>query len=110
MAIVTESLERALPLVHLAVLCAEDAYKKEPFGTIVDTDVRRIIISSHIQPNGCILVVAISGTQSLKDWKVNFRNLPCAPHVVLVSLYSDKCVHMLKSPRKTRTTSVTLDF
>ena len=110
MAVVTGSLERALPLVHLAVLCAEDAYKKEPFGTIVDTNVRRIVISSHIQPNGCIIVVAIPGTQSFKDWKVNLGNLPCTPHAVLVSLQSGNCVHMLKNLRRTRKTSVTLDF
>jgi len=99
MAALTKPLEQALPLVHLAVLCAEDVYREEPVGKTVCTNVRRIVISHHTQPNGygLVAVVAISGTQSLNDWKVNFRNLPCAPHVVLVGLSSDKCVDMLKS-------------
>jgi hypothetical protein len=73
------------PLVCLAVLCAENAYQKDSSGKTLDTDVRRVKISSHTLSSECIHVVAIPGTQSLKDWKMNFNNLACVPNGVLVS-------------------------
>jgi hypothetical protein len=74
------------PLVHLAVLCSEEAYG----ATVVSGTGRRSTLERHhvseqmVHRHGIVVVVALPGTNSIRDWKVNLKGRPCGSRDMLV--------------------------
>jgi hypothetical protein len=73
-------------LIQLAATCSEEAYQTiDDAITDPNSALERIRISRrHVDGYGLVVVVAVSGTQGLKDWLVNFRHSASEPDGVLV--------------------------
>jgi hypothetical protein len=75
------------PLIWLAAICAEAAYEEKLPTSEVERPkcLERVVISKRNIPScGRVAIVAIPGTQTLKDWKMNFNNNAAVPKGVLV--------------------------
>jgi hypothetical protein len=92
-------------LIQLAAICSEEAYQAIE-GTITDPNsaLKRIKISRRDAGEyGLIVVVAVSGTQGLKDWLLNFRHSASQPNGVLVCAHIKVVTHAIADDNQDET-------
>ncbi|PSN58883.1 alpha/beta-hydrolase [Corynespora cassiicola Philippines] len=78
----------AWPLLGLAAACSESVYKRAEADRKArqHANIKRFRVSRHTQSCGEVVVVAVAGTQTVGDWKVNFDNRPSTPQGILADL------------------------